>query len=198
MPGTEKLVSLLTSSSMFFKLHLWDVVSGVQVRFIPFYSSRNPWCDLFPAKAYISPAPLSWKVFFSVTVLTLHLCLLWYIFPPPHLSCGVCWNEPLFIFKGQSSAQGSIWHLLAAEGVGVQCCPTAEDASQAWMVAPWCQAGREWVLYGELSGRGVQRTNMSVTAGKCRCVYQARGRRLAGHRSKHFLIQRQVSLLIGQ
>lgn len=82
MPRTEKLVSLLTSSSMLFKLHLWDIVSGVQVRFIPFYSSRNLWCDLLPAKAYISPAPLSWKVFFRVTALTLHLCLLWFIFPP--------------------------------------------------------------------------------------------------------------------
>lgn len=82
MPRTEKLLSVLTSSSMFFKLHLWDMVSGIQVRFIPFCSSRNPWCDLLAAKAYISPAPLSWKVFFRIIVLTLHLCLPWYIFLP--------------------------------------------------------------------------------------------------------------------
>lgn len=34
---------------------------------------------------------------------------------PLHLSCGACWNKPLIIFKGQTSAQGFIWHLLAAE-----------------------------------------------------------------------------------
>lgn len=115
--------------------------------------------------------------------------------PPLHLSCGVCWNEPLLIFKGQSSAQCSIWHLLAAEGVGIQCSPIAVDASQLWLVAPWCQMGKEWVLDGDLSGRGVQRTNTSLTAGECRCVHQDRGRRLAGHGTKHFLIQR--SSLIG-
>lgn len=148
MPGTEKLVSLLISSGMSFKLHLWDMVSGVQVGFISFYSSRNLWCDLLPSKAYISPV-LSPRFFFRVMVLTLHLCLLWYIFPPLHLSCGACWHKPLFIFKGQTSAQGFIWHLLAAEDVGVQCCPIAGDASRAWMITLWCQPGREWVMDGD-------------------------------------------------
>lgn len=120
-----------------------------------------------------------------------------YIFPL-HLSCGACWNKPLFIFKGQTSAKGFIWHLLGAECVAVKCCPIAGDASRAWMIAPWCQTAREWVQDGDLYGRGVQRIN---TSGECRCVYQARGRRLAGHGSQHFLeayslIQRHVSLLI--
>ena len=125
MVGTEKWVSQLTSSSMFFKLHLWDMVSGVQVRFIPFYSSRNPWCDLLAAKAYISPAPLSWNVFFRITVLTLHFMPALKYVSPLHLSCGACWNKHLFIFKGQASVKGLVWHLLAAEGVGVHRCPIA-------------------------------------------------------------------------
>lgn len=117
--GTKKWIYM--SSSMFFKLHLWSMVS----REIYSFSLWKPviWSPL--AKACFFLAPLKMCISVSLYWLII-LHLLWNMFPHCTSSMEHAGLSIHLFLKGKHLFKGIIWHLQTAEGSAVHWWPIVE------------------------------------------------------------------------
>lgn len=157
---------------------------------------------LLPKHINTFPWLLSLEMYFSGSQYWLFiLCLLWNMF----LLCASpmeCTGISIYSFsKGKPLWRAEFDIFWPQEGMGVHCCPTAWDCFSRLhgcsLVSSSKGVGMGW---GPVWQR-VQRIKPLVTVGERRSVYQAPGRRLAGHGSQPFmqwysLIQKQISLVM--
>lgn len=158
--GTDKLVSLCTLSSILFKLHLWGMVSGIQVRFILFCSSRNPWCDLLSVTACFSPDSSLKMYLLGSQYCLVVLPLLWNMFPTAPL----LWNTlDIHSFSKDKPLWRALFNIWLQRAV-LLCCPIAGHCFTS-------------LPGGWLASFGSDPQDQALD--ERRVIYQAKGRRLA-------------------